>query len=219
MIFVIHIWISELIIPDNREIQNSDVLGLKRTTQGNFLDLVTQGTKALELAEVAEKLRIREMNFQNYIGRFLYQFWPINDNECKSSSEEISFVVLSKGNIKVTRPRPQLLQILWLHYFRFRKLSDVEFWRISVDILTWRARYIHFSSLMVVKSFRPEATKMFDSLWCRGPPGHLCKIFYWKLPFPHSIPTFIHMYLSKLQNVFVQMTKCIWQSLVTGHLC
>ena len=74
MIFVIHIWISVLIIPDNREIQNSDVLGLKRTTQGNFLDLVTQGTKALELAEVAEKLRIREMNFQNYIGRFLYQF-------------------------------------------------------------------------------------------------------------------------------------------------
>ena len=44
-------------------------------------------------------------------------------------------------------------------YFRFRKLSDVEFWRISVDILTQGARYIHFSSLMVAKSFRPEATK------------------------------------------------------------
>ena len=34
-----------------------------------------QGTNPVELVEVAEKLRVREINLQNYIGRFLYQFW------------------------------------------------------------------------------------------------------------------------------------------------
>ena len=169
---------------------------------------MTQGTKPLELAEVAEKLRIRETNFQNYIGRFLYQFWPIycGQNKCNGTD---------KREKAPTSSRLQNVWYVWFfwfdgqtRYFRLRKLSDVEFWRISVDILTWRARYIHFSSLMVVKSFHPEATKMFDSLWCRGPLGPLqdillnttflpilhltnktwdrCKIFYWKLHFSQS---------------------------------
>ena len=92
-------------------------------------------------------------------------------------------------------------------YFRFRKLSDVEFWRISVDILTWGARYIHFSSLMVVKSFRPEATKMFDSLWCRGPPGPLQDILLKTTFSPYSSSS-RHIYAFEIFPQ--QMSLWVW---------
>ena len=131
----------------------------------------------MDLVEVAEKLRIREINFQNYIGRFLYQFWPSYGNSLGSKRKYIN-VRLVDFKICTT----QLVEA-WVFGCWFRKRTNdyfwiqilkafyVEFWRISVDILTVKARYIHFSSLMVVKSFSPEATKMFDSLWCSGPKG------------------------------------------------
>ena len=132
----------------------------------------------MDLVEVAEKLRIREINFQNYIGRFLYQFWPSYGNSNMLTQRK--YINVRLVNFKICTPQLVEARVFgcWFRkrtndYFwiQILKAFYVEFWRISVDILTVKARDIHFSSLMVVKSFSPEATQMFDSLWCSGPKG------------------------------------------------
>ena len=126
-----------------------------------------QGTTPVELVEVAEKLRVREINLQNYIGRFLYQFW------FKTSIDNLFCI-----NENSPRTSSLLNFLLSICFEAWRMPSFDAFLRVFWD---WD-QDIHFSSLMVVKSFRPEATKMFDSLWCFRPRGP-GKIFYWILHF------------------------------------
>ena len=86
-----------------------------------------QGTNPVELVEVAEKLRVREINLQNYIGRFLYQFW------FKTSIDNLFCI---NENSPCTS---SLLNFLVKH--SFWSLEDAKFWRISQGILRLRSRY------------------------------------------------------------------------------